>query len=257
MDAKLREIITTDGMPSESDLIRWSNEYPYFVVPALKALRAEIELSDELRKQLRRQLAISVRNRDAISDVLGEDLLNFADFYPQNKTPELTTNDTIDTFLEKFCGNRKNETDALTKMIFNPTPDYASILAAEEKQSLPSDREMDESQVDERELRINQFIARQKSDKSSEADKTNETPTDLGDKSDKSTNSSKGHKVAVSEPESASLTESFAKIMIKNGNYSKALQIITDLSLKNSEKSIYFADQIRFLQKLIINEKNK
>ena len=42
--------------------------------------------------------------------------------------------------------------------------------------------------------------------------------------------------------------------MIKNGNYRKALQIITELSLNNPEKSIYFADQIRFLKKLIINE---
>ena len=45
--------------------------------------------------------------------------------------------------------------------------------------------------------------------------------------------------------------EALAKIMVKNGNYRKALEIITDLNLKNPKKSVYFADQIRFLQKLI------
>ena len=48
-------------------------------------------------------------------------------------------------------------------------------------------------------------------------------------------------------------TETFARIYIKQGNYSKALEIIQQLSLDNPKKNIYFADQIRFLQKLIIN----
>ncbi|MDE5773122.1 MAG: hypothetical protein K2H86_01520 [Muribaculaceae bacterium] len=61
--------------------------------------------------------------------------------------------------------------------------------------------------------------------------------------------------VAGTEPTEASpLTESFARILIKNGNYKKALEIISGLNLKNSEKSVYFADQIRFLKKVIALE---
>ena len=48
-------------------------------------------------------------------------------------------------------------------------------------------------------------------------------------------------------------TETLAKIYIKQGRYSKALEIIKCLNLNNSKKSAYFADQIRFLEKLIIN----
>ena len=59
------------------------------------------------------------------------------------------------------------------------------------------------------------------------------------------------------EGEKPSLTESFAKILIKNGNYSRALEIITEISLNNPEKSIYFADQIRFLKKVISLESLK
>ena len=52
-------------------------------------------------------------------------------------------------------------------------------------------------------------------------------------------------------------TETLAKIYIKQGRYSKALEIIQRLSLNYPKKNAYFADQIRFLEKLIINNKNK
>ena len=49
-------------------------------------------------------------------------------------------------------------------------------------------------------------------------------------------------------------TETLAQIYIKQGKYAKALEIIKNISLKFPEKSIYFADQMRFLKKLILNE---
>ena len=42
---------------------------------------------------------------------------------------------------------------------------------------------------------------------------------------------------------------------VKQKRYDRALQIIKSLSLNYPEKNIYFADQIRFLEKLIINNK--
>ena len=55
--------------------------------------------------------------------------------------------------------------------------------------------------------------------------------------------------------EDSCLTETLARIYIKQKRYNKALQIIKNLSLKYPEKNVYFADQIRFLEKLIINTK--
>ena len=52
-------------------------------------------------------------------------------------------------------------------------------------------------------------------------------------------------------------TESLASIYIKQRKYARALEIIKSISLKNPEKNIYFADQIRFLEKLIINVKSE
>jgi hypothetical protein len=50
-------------------------------------------------------------------------------------------------------------------------------------------------------------------------------------------------------------TETLARIYTKQKRYDKALQIFKNLSLKYPEKNVYFADQIRFLEKLIINTK--
>ena len=52
-------------------------------------------------------------------------------------------------------------------------------------------------------------------------------------------------------------TETLARIYIKQGRYSKALEIIQRLSLQVPKKNAYFADQIRFLEKLIINSNKK
>ena len=52
-------------------------------------------------------------------------------------------------------------------------------------------------------------------------------------------------------------TETLAKIYIKQRKYSRALEIIKSLYLQFPEKNTYFADQIRFLEKLIINNNLK
>ncbi len=53
------------------------------------------------------------------------------------------------------------------------------------------------------------------------------------------------------------LTETMAKIYIKQQKYDQALEIISKLRLKYPNKSRYFADQIRFLGKVIANDRNK
>jgi hypothetical protein len=65
--------------------------------------------------------------------------------------------------------------------------------------------------------------------------------------------------ITLSEAEKADtgifFSETLAKIYLKQKKYDKALEIILKLNLEYPEKSCYFADQIRFLEKLIINVK--
>ena len=65
------------------------------------------------------------------------------------------------------------------------------------------------------------------------------------------------NKNAETPPDDSFFTETLAKIYIKQGRYSKALEIIKRLNLNYPKKNAYFADQIRFLEKLIINSKAK
>ncbi|MCQ2065910.1 MAG: hypothetical protein MJY66_08665 [Bacteroidaceae bacterium] len=53
-------------------------------------------------------------------------------------------------------------------------------------------------------------------------------------------------------------TETLARVYLKQHRYDKALEIIRALYLNFPNKSIYFADQIRYLEKLVvINQKQQ
>ena len=58
---------------------------------------------------------------------------------------------------------------------------------------------------------------------------------------------------AGEDEEDGLLSESLSKIYIQQGPYDKALRIIRSLSLNYPEKSRFFADQIRFLERIIEN----
>ena len=56
----------------------------------------------------------------------------------------------------------------------------------------------------------------------------------------------------------AFLSQSLAKVYVKQGKYEQALAIFLDLNLKFSKKNTYFADQIRYLEKVIeLKKSNK
>ena len=131
-----------------------------------------------------------------------------------------------------------------------PTPadaaiDYVSYLIQSESEE-PSEKETKEEapQMKGQSL-IDDFI-RNDTGKIT----LNENPEYLPQISDNDNDESKN-------VEETYFTETLAKIYIKQGRYSKALEIIRQLSLEYPKKNAYFADQIRFLEKLIINNKNK
>ena len=50
-------------------------------------------------------------------------------------------------------------------------------------------------------------------------------------------------------------TETLARIYIKQGKYERAYQIIDRLHKQHPQKSAYYVDQLRFLEKLMLNAK--
>ena len=52
-------------------------------------------------------------------------------------------------------------------------------------------------------------------------------------------------------------TETLARIYIKQGKYERAYQIIDRLYKQHPQKSAFYIDQLRFLEKLMLNEKKR
>ncbi|MBD5266378.1 MAG: hypothetical protein HDS44_05380 [Bacteroides sp.] len=264
-----------------SDVERLMNEYPFFTLPALSLLqRDRPALPADTRKRLLSQIALNAPDPAsfvALSDSARETWMNF---YPPEKKAPVTTNSVIDTFLATYGQSSPQEDALLERLIFHPAADYSMILAGEEENDLPEAPAPDDNSQD---ALINSFLLKQKggfhfeqpeefgqpdeydlSDRSERSDSS-----DLSDESQSSSGESAtprvapvDHPVGVTEvPADTSLSESLAKIYIRRRRYDKAFEIIHGLSLNNPKKSVYFADQLRFLRKLMLNsslsEQNK
>ena len=104
--------------------------YPYFSLPAMLMLKRNGEIDSELRQKLAQNLALNASDRDALSLVVDVDGDYWAHFYPQEeRQPQVSTNDAISTFLDNYGTNDPKEDELLERLIFNPTPDYAQLLA--------------------------------------------------------------------------------------------------------------------------------
>ena len=231
-------------------------EYPYFALPLLLFLKRNSSHIDNVEhRDVLARIAIMTPDRTALFDAVGDDAARFVDFYPPDAEPATPDTDTtITSFLDRFGNNDEKEIEVLNQLIFNPTPDYSSILAAEEQQSTPTEAEISGNDVSPADALINRFIAQSKEKMGHFPATVVENPVSAEAPAETMPSG------CIQEPETSddsTFSESLAKIYIKQGKYSKALEIIKNISLKFPEKSVYFADQIRFLKKLIINEQIK
>lgn len=236
--ADFKELIS-NNLPIDSrvyeDCIR---EYPYFLLPYLLKLQRSADSLDSLeRDELIARLAMMLPERTILYSVANAESALFDSFYPSEQEREvIDTDSTIDNFLNTFGKTSAREEELIAQQIFNPTPEYATLLAAEFDDKTIVNRE----DLSENDKRINDFILNRETPAEPTIEPSDNTPVD-----------------EPTESDDTMLSESLAKIYIKQGKYTKALEIITKISLTNSEKSVYFADQIRFLKKLIINERFK
>ncbi|MBD5358059.1 MAG: hypothetical protein HDR88_13810 [Bacteroides sp.] len=153
-----------------------SNKYPYYIYPDVIALKEGTCANEEEVTRARRRIAANVGDIRSLRLILGIDPAEFANFYPDMTKAQLSTSDTIDSFLTHFG-----------------------------KEGLP----------------VSQAIM-----EIPEPEPPKEVPKTMAD----------------------------AQLLIKKHDYEGALEIIMQQSLNNPKKSIYFADQIRFLRKLILNK---
>lgn len=237
--------------PDADALHTLSEARPAFALPPLLLLRHLPAESEEAAGLMQRiALLCPARTTQAFARYGKE----WADFYPEEAEREAKrTVDVIDTFLNTYGNCTPEEEAMLERMIFNPTPDYAEVLAREEQANLPAE---DEAPADSQDALINAFILNRHPATHTPTlmpEPEPETPED--DRDDEP-----ARRTPIPHPEHADdslLSESLAKIFIKQGRYERAYEIISGLNLKFPKKSAYFADQLRFLQKLIINRRHQ
>ena len=230
----IEKLLDGDVAPGQQWVDEAMQRYPYFTLPLLLHVK---HTSDNEALQ---RLAIMAGSAPAA----------FAHFYPDAQPGETPSVDSIiDKFLDTYAaGSNQKEIDALSNAIFNPTPDYADILAAQDDGAALNDKE---------DQLINSFIAHSREQ---EQEVMSQQPVVAQHLQQEKVEQAAHDNVDNStQNDDSMLSESLAKMYISRHKYSKALEIIESINLNFPEKSIYFADQIRFLRKLVLIEtlKNK
>ncbi|MDE6392163.1 MAG: hypothetical protein K2L59_02685 [Muribaculaceae bacterium] len=236
-------------------------KYPYFINPDIDALPSA---TGEERERLIRRIAACVGDEAALRAITGIDPAEFARFYPDMTPPELSTEDTISSFISRFSSEKAADTPEVEELVAAPAVDYATLIDDDPAESAdtPADATSDlissflQAVPPKRPSQSRRPAARQEpaaAEKTEQTGLTEQTEqTEQTGQTEQTSLSDTGHPHA----EDSALSEALFRLMVKNKNYRKALEIITELSLNNPKKSIYFAYQIRFLKKLIKNQEN-
>lgn len=242
---RLIEDYSTDNV-SLNELEEIVEEYPYFqTARLLYTKKLKVTESEHFGEELSKTAILCADRRKLFYLIQPDDYEQLLNINKKNISEETDrTESLLESYFESFGKEEKNETHAESSGISIPYTDYFSYL-----ESLGDDNNTDTSghPLQHQDI-IDAFISNNESDK-------------LKIKPIKE-NSAGGNKHSSAESEkieegSEFLTETLAKIYIKQKKYEQALTIIKRLSLTFPKKSSYFADQIRFLEFLIINEKNK
>lgn len=224
--------------------------YPYYQTARLLMLQNLYLLHDPTFDEELRRAAIYITDRKVIFQLIESAHYQLRQEHNhknehKDRPTEDRTSALIDDFLDSIPVEDEDEKKKGSKR--KPTPadaavDYVSYLLETESEEERNDTDVPLMKGQEL---IDDFINN---------DKGNFTLQDEPEYKPEIEDS--GQEAATSADESY-FTETLAKIYIKQQRYEKALEIIQRLNLNNTKKNAYFADQIRFLKKLIINNSKK
>lgn len=213
---------------------------PYFQTARLLMLQNLYLLHDAAFDEELRRAALYITDRKVIFNMVE------AAHYQLRKQPKTSKtnssssqNRTID-LIDSFLGSIPDDEEPEDKKR-RPTPadaaiDYVAYLLETENDNVNDDA----PQLKGHDL-IDNFLQQEQG-----RILLSELPQDDGDDSQQDSSDDNDEEY---------FTETLARIYIRQGRYQKALDIISRLSSKYPQKNAYFADQIRFLEKLIINSK--
>ena len=201
---------------------------PYFQTARLLMLQNLYLLHDSTFDEELRRAALYITDRKG-------------DFYiePKPKEPTNRTIDLIDNFLDSIPNDEEPKEKKRRPTPADAAIDYVAYLLETE-----NDNEQDDAPQMKGQDLIDTFLQQEQG---------RITLSDLPEEDNADQQQDDGE----DNNDEEYFTETLARIYIKQGRYQKALDIISRLSSKYPQKNAYFADQIRFLEKLIINSNTK
>ena len=228
--------------------------YPYFQTARVLMLQNLYLLHDASFDEELRKAAVYITDRKVIFNLVeaAHYKLRVGNQQTTAKNEDSTDESRTVTLIDKFLDSLPAESNDKPKGRRKPTPadaavDYVAYLL--ESESEAQQQTADNSPQMKGQDLIDNFI-----NKDGGKFELKETPEILPQISE--TDKEEGA-ADENQGEEGYFTETLARIYIKQGRYSKALEIIKRLNLNDPKKNAYFADQIRFLEKLILNNKYK
>lgn len=237
------EMLNEDTLQDLEQIVK---KYPYFQTARLLYLHNLYMLhSDKFGFELRRSTLYITDRRTIFNMIEGKNYEVKAQQHSHDKVEKKSKDRTL-TLIDGYLNEMPKEKNSHVQA--NIAVDYASYLMQQQSEEGDEDGEENANELRRQDLIdgfINQDEQERKKELNSAPDNANVTKEEKAQESVEENN------------DENYFTETLAKIYIKQHRYDKALEIIRKLNLKYPQKNIYFADQIRFLEKLIINNKQK
>ena len=231
------------GQTAQKQLRQIVERYPFYQAARLLLLRSLYESHDSSFGQELRRAAVYVPSRRVLYNLIEADRLKPV---PESKVHKRTeevedgmdrTYSLIDNFLSTTSEPQPVKKSRSVRPTADASTDYMTYMLQIEEDSATSDVSPATETVTYNQPLLDIFLEQGKITIQEHPDEELQKPEDT-------TNNEV-------------LTETLARIYIKQGKYDKALEIIRRISLKYPKKNRYFADQIRYLEKLIVNNNNK
>ncbi len=231
------EYLDLQAMAQLKELVE---KYPYFHAARILHLRALYQLHDPSFDQELRKAAILVPSRESLFNLFEEKKYKPTKDAPKSVAAKKRDNEAQDrtgSLIDDYLDSLPEEKNNKRNHPIEPTVDYLGYLMQTQQQMFPESTPLNGGDL------IDDFLNKE----NGKIVLNDETKEPL----------QKPKVMEENHSDNEIFTETLAQIYIKQGKFEQAIEIIKRLSLKYPKKNRYFADQIRFMEKIIINNKNK
>ena len=246
----------TADVVNELELIL--SHHPYYEVARLLYVLGLYQLQDDRFGQQLRTAAFYVSDRRKLFELIEGDNFALHSVQQQHRNPIANSgsaNDRTSALIDTFLSTQSLQPRPHRTVVADARTDYMAYLMQIDEEELGDPLGVSDtdnaSKSSYQDTIINQFIDNSGGRITLPDDieePSNDDDDELADSEEQANGKQDGNSF---------FTETLAKIYIKQGKYVKAMEIIRRLSLSHPQKNRYFADQLRFLEKLLINQQSK